>query len=182
MVIKNLADTGEKRILLRRILIYSALFFLFGIAQCSFFSRLKPFGATPNITLGAICGVIMLDNKRSAAICAIAAGYFIDTLGAVPPSFSPLFYLLCVAILGKVSDKMMPRFVSFAALLLPAVVLNAVYTYLGAWLAAKAAPSLSVFPSVILPEILSTFIFCLPIYFLVKLCVIPIGAKGHISL
>ena len=182
MVIKNLANTGEKRMLLRRILIYGAVFFFLGVAQCAFFSYLKPFGATPNITLGALCAVIMLDNKKSAAVCAIAAGYFIDSLGAVPPSFSPLFYLICIAVLGKVSDKMMPRFVSFALLMLPATALNALYTYFSVWFAAKSSPSLSILPSLILPEMLSTFVFCLPIYFLIKLCVLPIEDKGRITL
>ena len=182
MKIRSFADTGEKRMLLRRIIVYSILFFILGIVQCSFFARLKPFGATPNIVLGAVCAVIMLDNKKSAAICAIAAGYFIDALGAIPPSFSPLILLLSVAILGKVSDKMMPQFASFSVLMLPTIVLNAVFTYITSWINLRTVPSSSTIISVILPEMLSTLVFCLPIYFIVKLCMIPIGEKGQISL
>lgn len=180
---RRLADTGEKRMLLRRIIIYTVFFFLLGVAQCSFFSRLKPFGAVPDIVLGGICAVVMLDNKRSAAVCALAAGYFIDALGAVPPSFSSLFYLACVAVLGYVSDKMMPRFVSFAALMIPAVLLRAVYTYINLWISTGSSPSFGTALTVVmLPELLSTFVICLPIYFLVRLCMLPIGAKGHFEL
>ncbi len=182
MKIRSFADTGEKRMLLRRIIIYSILFFVIGVAQCSFFSRLKPFGVTPNIVLGAICAVIMLDGKKSAAICAISAGYFIDALGAVPPAFSPLFLLACVAILGKLSDKMMPQFVSFAVLILPATLINSAYTYVTLWINVGTLPPLSAFITVIFPEMLSTFLFCLPIYFIVKLCTLPIDVKGHLSL
>lgn len=181
MNIKKLADTGEKRMLLRRIMIYSAVFFVLGVAQCSFFSYLKPFGATPDIVLGGICGIIMLDNKKASAVCAVAAGYFIDAIGAIPPSFSPLFYLLCVAALGRVCDKMMPRFISFAVLMLPATLLRAVYTYANLWLVTKALPGVTALTSVILPEMLSTFVICLPVYFVIKLCALPLGDRGRFS-
>jgi hypothetical protein len=180
---RRFADTGEKRMLLRRIIIYTLLFFFLGVMQCSFFSRLKPFGAVPDIVLGGICAILMLDNKRSAAVCAVAAGYFIDALGAVPPSFSPLFYLICVAVLGRVSDKLMPSALSYALLMLPALLLRAAYTYVSIWINMASAPALgTALIRVMLPEALSTFVFCLPIYFLVKLCMLPIGAKGRFEL
>lgn len=174
MAIRKIADTGEKRMLLRRIIVYSTVFFLLAVAQCSFFSRLKPFGATPDIVLGAICGIIMLDNKRVAAVCAVAAGYLLDAIGALPPSFSPIFYLVCVAILSILAEKMMPRIVSFAILMLPAVLLKAAYTCISLW---SMTGEFRLIASVIFPEILSTFLFCLPTYFIIKLCMIPIINK-----
>ncbi len=168
--------------LLRRITVYSLLFLLLGTAQCSFFARLKPFGAVPDIVFGGICGIIMLDNKRAAAVCAVAAGYFIDALGAVPPSFSPLFFLLSVAFLGWISDKLMPSFVSYAALMFSAVLVHAVYTYVNLRIVYGSVPIGTALLSVVLPEMLSTFVCCLPIYFLVKLCLLPIGAKGRFEL
>ena len=182
MAVKRFADMGDRRMLLRRLFVYSALFFLLGIAQCSFFSALKPLGATPDIVLGGLCGVIMLDNKRVAAIAAIASGYFIDAIGAVPPSFSPLYYLICVAILGYVSDKMMPRFVSFAILMLAACAPLSVYTVIGMRFSAGALPPLSVLAPTVLSTSASTLVFCLPIYFIVKLCMLPIDAKGNLTL
>ena len=181
MAIKRFADTKDKRMLLRRLFVYTALFFILGIAQCSFFSALKPFGATPDIVLGGLCGVIMLDNKRVAAIVAIAAGYFVDAIGALPPSFSPLYYLLCVAILGCVADKMMPRFVSYTVLILASLVPLSVYTVIGIRISAGALPMFSVLAGTVLSAAISTFVFCLPIYFLVKLCMLPIGAKGSLT-
>lgn len=172
-------DAADKRMLVRRILVYGAAFFLLCTLQCSFFSRLKPFGAVPDITLGAMCGILMLDNKRAAAVCAVCAGYFIDALGAVPPSFSPLFYLLCVVILGAISDKIMQSFLSYAVLLVPTVLLRAAFTFVNMWIYMKAFPAISVLWTVLLPEMLSTFVFCLPVYFVIKLCVLPIEAKGH---
>ena len=179
MRIKNLADTGEKRMLLRRIIIYSAVFFFLGVLQCAFFSRLKPLASAPDIVLGGICAVMLLDDKKAAAVCAIGAGYFVDALGSVPPSFSPLFYLLCVAVVGQVTDKMMPSLASFAVSVLPAAGLGAVYTFINLWLTFGELPSISCLWIALLPEFLCTSLFSLPIYFLMKLCTVPIDAKGR---
>lgn len=159
---------------LRRVIVYGAVFFLLTVAQCSFFSKLKPFGATPNIILGAVCGVIMLDNKRAAAVCAVAVGYLLDAIGAIPPSFAPIFYLVCVAVLSMLAEKMMPRFISFAVLMFPAVLLNTAYTCINLW---SMTGEFRFIPSLIFPEMLSTFVFCLPTYFIIKLCMIPIINK-----
>lgn len=179
MRMRSFANTGEKRMLLRRILIYGGAFFVLAVLQCSFFSYLKPFGATPDIILGGICAAIMLDNKRAAAVCAVCAGYLIDALGAPVLSFSPLFYLICVAVAGWISDKLIPRFASFCVVLLPALALRAAYTYASLWIHTRAFPAAAPMLSIILPELISTFILCLPVYFAIKLCQIPIDAKGH---
>lgn len=173
-MMKNLSGAGEKRLLVRRIIVFGLVAFFLGILQCSFFSRLKPFGAVPDIILGSLCAIIMLDNKKSGAVYAVAAGYFIDAIGAVPPSFSPVFYLLCVVALGMISEKMMPRFVSFAVLMLPAALLRAVFTYLNMCIALSDSPPFGIFLRTALPEMLCTYLFCLPVYFLIKLCMYPI--------
>lgn len=178
-MMNNLSGAGEKRLLLRRIIVFGAVAFILGILQCSFFSRLKPFGAVPDLILGALCAIIMLDNKKSGAVFAVAAGYYIDAIGAVPPSFSPVFYLLCVVVLSKVSEKIMPQFVSFAVLMLPAVVLRALFTYTNMCISLSGLPPFRVFIEAALPEALCTYIFCLPIYFLIKLCMYPIHLDGH---
>lgn len=180
-MMKHIAAAGEKRTLIRRITVFSIAVFFLGILQCSFLSRLSPFGAVPDIMLGMLCAILLLDCKGSAAICAVAAGYFIDALGAVPPSFSPLFYVISAGVLGILSEKMMPRFVSYAVLLMPAAALRAVYTYVSLCIAMSGVPPLSAFTGVILPELLSTLVCCLPVYFLIKLCMLPIGARGKFS-
>ena len=178
MKLNSFSPTGEKLRILRRIIIFGLVAFFVCIVQCSFFSRLKPFGATPDITLGAIAAIIMLDNKKTAAVYAVGAGYFLDAIGATPPSLSPVFYLLTVAVLGFITEKMMPSLLSFSAVMLPKVCLRAVFTYISLWISLGAFPPPVYLLSVILPEMLSTFIFCLPVYFLIKLCMLPIGSRG----
>ena len=178
MKLNSFSPTGEKLRILRRIIIFGLVAFFVCIVQCSFFSRLKPFGATPDITLGAIAAIIMLDNKKTAAVYAVGTGYFLDAIGATPPSLSPIFYLLAVALLGLICDKMMPRFLSFTAIMLPAVCLRAIFTFINLWISLGAFPPTVYISAVILPEILSTFIFCLPVYFLIKLCMLLVDGKG----
>ncbi len=177
-MIKNSFDAGERRLLARRIIVFGIAAFILGILQCSFFSRLKPFGAVPDLILSSLCAVTMLDGKKSGAIYAVAAGYFIDAIGAVPPSFSPIFYLICVIILGAISEKMMPRFVSFAVLMLPTAVLRAVFTYINMCISFSSAPAFSVFIKTALPEMLCTYIFGLAVYLVIKLCMIPVRLDG----
>ncbi len=167
---KQRVSFSERRLILRRIIVYSAAFFVLGILQCSFFSRLSPFGATPDIVLGGICAVCMLDGKRAAAVCAVSAGFFVDALGALPPSFSPLFYLLCVVSIGAITDKMMQSFVSFCVCLLGALLLGAAYTYFCTALAGGALISILAIWRTLVSGALGTFIFSLPTYPLIKLC------------
>ncbi len=157
--------------ILRRALILGGVGFLLCILQGSFFSRLKPFVATPDLILGATVAVMMLDNKRSAAVFALGAGFFLDCIGGVTPAFSPVFYLAAVALIGLICDKVEPKFLSFGALLLPSVLLRGAFTFVNVWFAYKALPPFGDLAGIILPEILSTLIFCLPLYFLIKLCV-----------
>lgn len=178
MKLNAFSPTGEKLRILRRIIIFGLVGFFLCIIQCSFFSKLKPFGATPDIVLGSILAISMLDGKKSAAVYAVGTGYFLDAIGATPPSLSPIFYLLAVAVLGFISDKMMPRFLSFTAVMLPAVCLSAIFTFISLWISLGALPPIVYITAVILPEILSTFIFCLPVYFLIKLCMLLVGSKG----
>ena len=160
--------------LLRRILLLGGAAFLLCILQSSFFSRLRPFGAVPDLMLGGVVAVMMLDNKYSAAVLALGGGFFLDCIGSSTPAFSPVFYLAAVAVLGIVSDKMELRFASFGALLLPAVALREVYSLLYLWGMQGGLPPFGELALMLLSEALVTAVFCLPVFFLIKLCMIPI--------
>ena len=180
-MVKKTASSNERRTLARRIIIYSVAAFVLGVLQCSFFSRLKIFGATPDLLLGSICAIVLLDNARSAMIYAVAAGYFIDAIGAIPPSFSPLFYLLSAVIAAVIAEKLIPRFLSYSLLLVPIVCIGALFTYVELLVWSGTLPSFAQWTAVSLPEMLCSFVLCLPVYFLIKLCTVPIGARSTFS-
>ena len=178
---KRLASTGEKRMLLRRLIVYGVTLFLLGVLQCSFFSRLAPFGSTPDLMLSAICAIAMLDNKKSTVICAIAAGYFIDAIGSTAPSFSALFYLVCGTVAILIGEKLITKLLSFLLLMIPMLLLRGIGTYLNLWIVLGKLPEITALPSILLPELLSTLLLSIPVYFLIKLCMIPIGARNKFS-
>ena len=163
--------------LTKRVIIYGILTLVLCTAQCSFFSTLKPFGATPDLILGMLIGIILLDSPSAAAVCALVAGYIIDAIGAVPPAFSPIYYLACVALLALLSAKMLPRFISYGMLTGAALVGRAAFTFINICISNASLPSVKYALTVILSEAISTFVFCLPVYFIMKLCARAIGAR-----
>ena len=168
--------------LIKRIIIYGVLVLLTASAQCSFFAQLNICPATPDLIIGVVLAVAMLDSIKAATAVGIAAGFVSDALGSVGSlSFSALFYLVCAVILGTIACKMLPKFLSFVCLLIPALTLRAVYTALCLCLKIGSIPSLSLLGSVLLPEIIVTAILCIPLYPIVKLCVIPINSHSRFS-
>lgn len=163
--------------LTKRVIIYGILTLVLCTAQCSFFSILKPFGATPDLILGMLVGIILLDSPSAAAVCALVGGYVIDAIGAVPPAFSPIYYLTCVAVLAILSVKMLPRFLSYGLLCASALVCRAAFTFINICISNASLPSVRYVVGVLISEAISTFVFCLPIYFIMKLCAHLIGAR-----
>ncbi len=177
-MMRNISTAGERRLILRRVIVFGAVAFFLGVLQCSFFARLKPFGAVPDLMLGSLCAITMIDNKKTAAVYAVAAGYFIDALGAVPPSFSPIFFLIATFVFGKISEKMMPRFVSYLIVMIPAVLLGGAFTYVNLCISLSGVAPIGLFFGIALPQMVSTYVFCLPVYFLIGLCMYPILLDG----
>ena len=171
----------DKSLIIRRVLIYGLAVFFLGIFQCAFFSRLKPFGATPDLILCVVCAVLLIDDKHAALVCAVAGGYFIDAIGAIPPCFSAIVYVIAVALTASIAQKLLARIPSYLILLMPALLTRAVFTYLSLCLTFGSIAPASAIISVILPEALATIIFAIPVYLLIKLCYLPIRARNQFS-
>lgn len=166
---------------IRRVLVYSILILLLATAQCSFFARLSVCPATPDLMLGLVAAVAMLDSKEAAMICGIGCGVLIDTLGSVY-AISPLFYLFAALILGSIAKKLLPQFLSWLALLLPALVLRAGYTFFNTVLTLRALPSFRTLLPILGKESVVTFLLCIPLFFLIKFAVKIIGTRKHFDL
>ncbi len=182
MTNRNMKTHGVRPELIKRVIIYGILILLTSCAQCSFFAGLKICPATPDLIIGVVLAVSLLDSIKSAAAVGIAAGFVTDSLGSAGNfSFSALFYLVCAVILGSIACKMLPRFLSFLCLLIPALALRAAYTMLCVFLKIHAIPPLAILPSLLLPEIIVTAVLCIPLYPIVKLCVIPMKSRSRFS-
>lgn len=157
----------------KRIVIFSISALLIGSAQCSFFPIVNICPSTPDLIMGLILAVALLDNERSAMPLAIGAGFFIDAIGSGGFSLSPLLYFIYAAIIGVVSQKMMKSFPSFLLLLLPSLLYRALSSLLMLALSGGLSFSGGLIIKLLL-EALCTFILCLPIYPIMKLATKPL--------
>ncbi len=169
--------------ILKRIFIYSGLFLILGVLQTAFFPMLSFCPATPDLIIGALAAIALLDGKNAALVCAVAAGFFIDAIGSTSIAASPLFYFIFALIICFMAEKMLKSFPSFLLLLLPSLLYRALMTTATSLLSFSALVG-GFFPfllTVILPEAVITLILCLPLYLLVKLCVKPLEAHGKFT-
>ena len=168
--------------LIKRVIIYGTLVLFTAVAQCSFFSQLDICPATPDLVIGIVIAIALLDSVSSAAAVGVAAGFVTDALGSVGSvAFSAVFYLIVAVLLGTLAQKMLPRFMSWLCLLIPALALRAVYTLICLSVSAHAFAPISLMGAVLIPELITTAILCIPAYPLVKLCVIPMKARSRFS-
>ena len=166
----------------RRIICYCVLFFTLGVAQCSFFANLSFISVVPNIVLGAVVAISLLDSQRCAIVCAIGAGAMIDALGGAGLSLSPLVFMAIAMICSEIAKKMLPSFPSWVILLIPAVMLHAAFTLARLALSFNGFTLSSVLKNILIPEAILTLIISLPIFFLVKLCVRISDAKSKFKI
>ena len=168
----NLNKSGVSQGLVRRLIIFGLMTLVLGCAQCAFFPLLDFCPATPDLILGMLLAIALLDSIKSAAITAVCAGFFVDAIGSSGIALSPIIYLLFVLIVGALSGKVLKSFASFVLLLIPSLIYRGAATLLCCFLIAGAEFSsvAELLRNVVLTEMLTSGLLCLPIYFIVKLC------------
>ncbi len=140
-------------------IVYGILGLLLVLMQISFFSRIKPFGAVPDVLIAAVFSVAMFENERFGAIFGLAVGFFVEAAGGVGVSLLPLVYMLVGYICGLVASEYYRRsallFLIFdGAALLVRMFVTLIYVVL-TW----SVVDLSVvIPKVLIPEALSTLV------------------------
>lgn len=165
----------------RRIVIFSIATLILGCAQCSFFPMLDICKRTPDLIMGLILAVCLCDNEKSGMIVAIGAGFFVDAIGGSTIALSPIIYFIYAAIIGAVSQKVLKSFPTFMLILLPSLLYRALCTAGLSLLLKTATLSGSFLVDTLLIEMISTFIFCLPVYFLINLVTKPLKTHKKFS-
>ncbi len=167
--------------LLKRIAIYGIMLLVLSVLQTSFFPMLDICPATPDLLIAALAAIALLDTDSAAFVCALIFGFFSDALGASGIAPSPVIYFVAVFFVCIFKDKLLKSFASFLLLMLPTLLCRALGTYICIWIVGGAFPPAAVFLSVLLPEALCTFVFGLPMYFIVKLAVKPLQSHGRFT-
>ena len=160
-------NEARRSAILRRIFIYTPLFFILGVAQCSFFTELSFISAVPNIVMGAIAAIALLDSQRASIVCALASGFMIDALGSSGISLSPIAFLVIALAASEISKKILPTFISYLAVLVPSAIINTAFTVIKIFFATKELRFLSILKTILLPEFILTLIFSLPLFFII---------------
>lgn len=177
----NIRESLFRPELLKRIIIYGLLTLFLGSAQSSFFPLLSICPSTPDLIMGMLLAIILIDSDKSAAVTAIIAGFFLDAIGGGAVALSPLVYCLFVLFISLFSRKMLTSFASYALLLVPALAYRSVATAVCMAIDRRALVPLAELFSVIAPELICTAIVCLPLYFVVKLCAIPLETHSKFT-
>ena len=165
----------------RRIVIFSAAILILGCAQCSFFPMLNICKRTPDLIMGLILAVCLCDNEKSGMIVGIGAGFFVDAIGGSAIALSPLLYFIYAAIIGAISQKVLKSFPTFVLILLPSLLYRALCTTGLSLVLGTATLSGRFLVDTLLLEMISTFIFCLPVYFLINLVTRPLRTHKRFS-
>ena len=166
----NQSSGVPKTAIIKRIVIYGLLIFILSVAQCSFFTNLDFLKVTPNIIVGAIAAIALCDSQKTACICAISAGFLIDALSGSGISVSPIALFAVALISCEISKKLLRNFLTWIAVLIPAILTDALFSLAYLYLEFERFSLSTVIKGIMIPEMIYTAIFSLPLFFIVKPC------------
>ncbi len=144
-----------------------ALLILAGaILQTSAFGRLTHIGAVPDIMLCIVLCIAYFNGRHHGAITGIAAGALIEAMASSGIVLLPLFYMVLGYTVGHYARVVQPkRFVPYLLYLMFALLLRAGLTVLYACLTYQNIHLLQILIHAVLPEMLSTAVAGLCLYF-----------------
>ena len=141
--------------------VYAVALFILSTAQVTFFAKINILGATPDLMLGAVLVIAMKDEKEVAAICGIISGFFYCALGGFVYPFYLMFSFLCGYTLWGVSDRFLGKnYISYLALAILTFALKAVFNLIETSLFAYSFNLLNMISRAIVPEFISSMVFC----------------------
>lgn len=169
--------TDETASAIKRTVIYVALMFLLAIARYSFFEQLVFLPVSPDLVLAAVSVIALTDRRETALISAVAGGIMTDAIGGAGVYLSPIAYFAAALIIGLFAKKMMARYLSWLVVLPIACAIGALLTVAEAYVGGGNAVFSQLLLRTVLPELLCSALLALPVYPLVRLCVLPFKGK-----
>ena len=169
--------TDETVSAIKRTVVYIALMFLLTIARYSFFEQLVFMPVSPDLVLAAVSVIALTDSRETAVISAVAGGIMTDAIGGAGIYMSPIAYFAAALIIGLFAKKMMARYLSWLVVLPIACVMGALLTVASAYIGGGDIAFSQLLLRTVLPELLFNALLALPVYPLVRLCVLPFKGK-----
>lgn len=160
---------------------YIGVLFLLGVLQVSFFSILDPFGSPPDILLGAVVALAMLEDARICAVSGIASGLFYCALGGSSPAYI-IFSFICACLMSYVCSRFPKKnYPAFLALCALAYCFKAAFNVADATLGSNALGILGALRYAALPELASSMLLCSVSYLAMKPLIARLNNKQKIK-
>lgn len=163
-------NSSIKSALTKRIAVYTLLFFVLSVIECSFLGRIEILPASPDLLIAAVAAIAVIDRHEGTLVSAIIAGIMIDAIGGVGIYLSPLVYFVIALLITLIAKKMMTSYLSYLAILPIVCLLRAAATIGEAYIYRQGYSIVEILKYAVLPEAICTLIFALPLYPLVALC------------
>lgn len=181
MMIRKYQKRKQTEASLRRILVYSACFFILAVAETSFFGSLELLPAIPDLILGALTVIAVTDSRETAIISAIVGGVMSDALLSTGIYLTPIFLFAVVLILNPIAKKMMRSYLSWLTLMPIALFLRAGYTLGRAYLFGADLGFVEILRYAVLPEVICTAVFSLALYPIITLLASLVRGRRELS-
>jgi cobalamin synthase len=154
---------------LRKYALLSIVGILIGIIQTSAFGAIPFIKATPDLIFMFVFAVGFLDGMIPGAIAAVAGGFISDVLGSFGASALIFFYLVTVIASCLISQsRFATNFPTWIIISASACTLKAFYSVLLVSTLSFSYSIIDLFGNTVIPEFIYTFIFGIPIFFIVK--------------
>ncbi len=159
----------NRMLVIRYVLTEAALFFAMILLQTTLFSRFRILGVVPDLCFGTLLLVSYFLGKETGAVTGIAVGFTVEALSSTGVAILPVCYLFCGYVCGYFTRAILPkRFTAFLAVLGAAVPVRAIITLVYMCLTYQEIHLPQILLRTLLPEMLTTALFTLALYFPVK--------------
>lgn len=139
--------------------VYAVMGLFLVLLQLTFFTRFRPFDSTPDILIIAVAMISMYENERAGAIFGVAIGFVAEALGGTGLSLLPLVYMLIGWFGGIAASEYYKRSVLlFFIFDVGACTVRMFVTLIYVVCIWETADISVIFPNVLVPEMLSTFV------------------------
>lgn len=157
-------------------IVYAVASLFLILLRTTFFSRFRPFGASPDILIVAVAAIALYEGGRAGAVFGVAIGFVAEALGGVGIILLPPVYMLVGYLCGTVATDYYRRsWVLFLVFDVCAAAARAFVSLLYVMMTWHTFDLSAVLTSVILPEFLSTLalsplpaLMLLPIYLIFR--------------
>ncbi len=161
-----LGHRAKARSRVLRYFIFIGILLLFcSTLQVSVLSRYRLFGTVPDLMLCVVMCLSFLGGRQLGAICGIAAGVLVESMGSHGIVLLPLFYLFCGYLTGHYARATARGFSAFAFYFGISLPFRAALTVLYVCLGSPRVDLPALLLYTLLPEVLLTAVLGVALYY-----------------